>query len=94
LQYAVNELWSYTSEMFFTDEIEKVLVEENIIPSFDSLSTQWKEQVVECFREATIAIPQNGFQHSGGRIGKHTEHLGYLLSELQILARSYPDAKW
>jgi ring-1,2-phenylacetyl-CoA epoxidase subunit PaaC len=94
LQNAVNELWSYTLEIFFIDEGEKILFVENIIPSLDVLSSQWKEQVEECFREATIAIPQNGFQHSGGRIGKHTEHLGHLLSEMQILARSFPNAKW
>jgi len=94
LQNAVNELWSYTSEMFFVDTVEKLLVEKNIIPSLDSLSSQWKEEIEQCFREATIAIPQNGFQQSGGRIGNHTEHLGHLLSEMQILARSFPNAKW
>ncbi len=94
LHNAVNELWNYTGEMFYTDVNEKLLIENKIIASIDSLQSLWKEKIEECFCEATVSIPQNEFQHSGGRIGKHTEHLGYLLSELQILARSYPDAKW
>jgi len=94
LQNAVNELWNFTGEMFYTDATENLLTENKIIPPLDLIQSLWKEQIEDCFSAATILLPHNGFQHSGGRIGKHTEHLGYLLSELQILARSYPDAKW
>jgi len=94
LQNAVDELWNYTGEMFLTDTIEQQLSAQNIIPSFVEISALWKENVARCFRESSITIPQTGFMHSGGRIGKHTEHLGHILSEMQILTRSFPKAKW
>jgi ring-1,2-phenylacetyl-CoA epoxidase subunit PaaC len=58
------------------------------------LKPKWEDRVKEVFAEATLSFPGNGFMHSGGKEGKHTEHLGYILAELQFMQRSYPNAQW
>ena len=58
------------------------------------LEPAWRHVVSDVARRATLTLPADGFMHSGGRQGRHTEHLGHLLDEMQILARSHPGAKW
>lgn len=86
---AIAELWRYTGEMFIPAEYEK---EMNI--DFYFLKQQWDEKVKEVFDEATLNIPEKTFMQSGGKEGKHTEQLGYILAELQYMQRAYPNAQW
>ena len=86
---ATNELWPYTGEMFMPADYEK---EAGI--DFSLLKTAWDEKVNAVFEEATLPVPENIFMQSGGKQGTHTEHLGYMLTELQYLQRAYPDSEW
>jgi ring-1,2-phenylacetyl-CoA epoxidase subunit PaaC len=93
-QDALDELWPYTGEMFETDEAERVLIESSIAIDPDAIRPQWQRTMDAVIAEATLAMPENTFMHSGGRAGRHSEHLGYILAELQFLQRTYPGAKW
>jgi ring-1,2-phenylacetyl-CoA epoxidase subunit PaaC len=64
------------------------------MPNPASLHGAWQDTVDSALSRATLARPQDGWMHSGGRSGRHTEHLGYLLAELQYLQRTYPGATW
>jgi ring-1,2-phenylacetyl-CoA epoxidase subunit PaaC len=92
-QTAVDELWPYTGELFAADEVDRLLAEA-IAPDPAALAPAWREVVSDVVRRATLTLPADGYMHSGGRQGRHTEHLGHLLDEMQILARSHPGAKW
>ena len=93
-QEAVNDLWRFTEELFFKNEIDELLIQENILIDSNPLKQKWRDYVEEILTQATLQIPQNENMQIGGRHGIHTEHLGHLLAEMQILARSYPNAKW
>jgi ring-1,2-phenylacetyl-CoA epoxidase subunit PaaC len=58
------------------------------------LADRWNAEVARVLREATLTVPKTGYMQRGGREGKHTEHLGHMLSEMQIVARSHPGASW
>jgi ring-1,2-phenylacetyl-CoA epoxidase subunit PaaC len=60
----------------------------------ENLNQTWMENVQATLNEATLQMPVSGWMHKGGREGKHTEHLGHLLSELQFVQRAYPNSKW
>lgn len=94
VQHAINELWEYTGEMFEDDEIEKTLADAGVITLNADLKAEWTQRVESTLKEATLEIPQGEWMHSGGRSGKHSEHLGHILSEMQFLQRAYPGNKW
>lgn len=91
---AINSLWRFTEEMFEQNEIDNFLIEKNFVPDLKSLKEKWNEIIKSTFTEATLMIPESKDFSSGSRNGIHTEHLGHLLAEMQIVARSYPGAKW
>ena len=92
-QTALDELWPYTGELFATDEVDRALAG-TVAPDAAALEPAWRHVVSDVVRRATLTLPVDGFMHSGGRQGRHTEHLGHLLDEMQVLARSHPGAKW
>ena len=87
--HAIDELKNYTNEMFTPTNYE---TEMNI--DFELIQQQWNEKVNIIFDEATLAFPNKTFSQTGGKTGTHTEHLGYILAEMQCLQRSYPNAQW
>ncbi len=91
---AVKELWPYTGEMFLPAAYEIAMAAEGIAPDVASLKNDWVKKVTSVFEEATITLPENGFTQTGGKNGVHTEKLGYILSDLQYLQRTYPNATW
>ena len=91
---AVATLWPYTGEMFFPADYETAVVSEGIAPDVALLKNDWFNKISTVFEEATIAVPENGFMQTGGKNGVHTEKLGYILSDLQYLQRTYPNAAW
>jgi ring-1,2-phenylacetyl-CoA epoxidase subunit PaaC len=93
-QAALDELWRYTGELFIATpaDLEADKVGAGVNP--ETLSAAWHAQVGEILRVAGLATPAAGYMQRGGREGRHTEHLGHLLSEMQILARSHPGAEW
>jgi ring-1,2-phenylacetyl-CoA epoxidase subunit PaaC len=93
-QDALNELWRYTGEFFETDEAEQLLLKEGISVDAGALKGAWEKEMMSLFEKANLVIPENTFMQTGGRKGLHTEHLAFLLAEMQALPRMYPDAKW
>ncbi len=87
--HAIDELWRYTGELFIPSAYETAC-------GIDvaALQEDWMQNVIQIFREATLPVPVNTFMQTGGKEGIHTEHLGYILTELQYLQRTYPGAKW
>lgn len=94
MQYALDELWVYTGELFLDEGTDRILIEEGYVPESRILKPVWQERVNDVLAKATLALPLEEHTAKGGRRGIHTEYLGHLLSEMQILARSYPGAKW
>jgi ring-1,2-phenylacetyl-CoA epoxidase subunit PaaC len=94
IQAAIDDLWMYTGEMFAADAIELALIEAGIAADVRVLEAPWREHVEQVLRSATLATPGASFMQQGGKRGVHTEHLGHLLSEMQVLPRSYPGAHW
>jgi ring-1,2-phenylacetyl-CoA epoxidase subunit PaaC len=91
-QDALNALWRYTGELFLMDAVDETLIAERVVPRLDP--APWRETVTDVIHRATLTVPDDGYMQRGGRQGRHTEALGHLLSEMQILQRSHPGAKW
>jgi ring-1,2-phenylacetyl-CoA epoxidase subunit PaaC len=93
-QDALDDLWPYTGEMFEADASDRELIEGGIAVDPESLRETWAKTVSDVLAEATLKHPQPGWMQSGGRVGRHSEHLGHLLAEMQFLQRAYPGATW
>ena len=92
---SLDELWMYTNELFEQNEVDASLLKDGIGVDLNSLKQGWLDLVNEIFSQAKLSIPAaGGYQSSGGINGMHTEHLGYILAEMQFLPRAYPDAIW
>jgi ring-1,2-phenylacetyl-CoA epoxidase subunit PaaC len=74
--------------------MELQLIEAGVAADVRALEAPWRAQVEEVLGEATLTVPGASFMQQGGKRGLHTEHLGHLLSEMQVLARSHPGARW
>lgn len=95
IQDAFDEIWMYTGEMFDLDQSDEAAIRYNFFVDVTSFSQEWKSHVFETLEEATLKIPDDEqYMYSGSRQGRHTEHLGHLLTQMQFLRRSYPDAEW
>lgn len=91
---ALDYLWPYTGEMFMPAGYELKTSNENPAIDPSTLSGNWQSKIVSVLDEATLPIPEGVFMQSGGKQGRHTEHLGYMLTELQYLQRAYPGSEW
>ena len=87
MQTALEAVWPYTAEMFESDDLVRRLA---VAVDPSTLQDEWTRRVMAVIDESTCSRPEASYQHSGGRQGRHTEHLGYLLAELQHVARSHP----
>lgn len=94
MQTAVDDLWIFTGEMFTPDAVDKLLAAQRITPDLATLREPWVKHVTDVFHAATLTLPSGTWMQKGGKTGYHTEHLGYLLAEMQFLQRAYPGAKW
>ena len=94
MQQAVDDLWRYTGEMFMADDVDRHAVAAGVGVDPSMLESAWRQQVDDVMKRATLAIPETKYMQRGGREGRHTEHLGHMLSEMQIVARSFPGGKW
>lgn len=94
VQSALDELWPYTSEMFAGDETDAAMAGAGIGPQPENLKDGWLDLVRPVLERATLSIPETNWAPDGGKQGRHTEHLGYILAEMQFLQRTYPGAKW
>ena len=94
-QAAIYNLWKFTDDLFDNTEEDDLLIKEKIVPDLKEIKEKWIKSVKEAVISATLKLPDNEvFMVKGSRRGNHTEHLGYILAEMQFLPRAYPDAKW
>lgn len=94
MQSSLNELWSYTGEMFEFDDLDPALITDGVVPATQDISLAWDEHVRAALKAATLTVPDDDFVRRGGKNGIHSEHLGFLLAEMQFLQRAYPGASW
>ena len=93
-QSALNEVWPFVAELFEMPDYENQLVTEGVAVDRESLRANWEKEVQATLREATLEIPESTHVIRGGREGVHTEHLGFMLAEMQFMQRSYPGLEW
>lgn len=95
IQRAFDDLWTYTAELCAMDDVDRALLEQGIGVDLDPVREQWTSSVNATLEEATLTVPPaDQYMTTGGREGKHSEHLGHMLAVMQVLPRSHPDAKW
>lgn len=94
VQTALNDLWTYTGEMFAMNETDKQMLAAGIGVDLAKIYSIWQKKVSDVLAEATLTMPSTAWMQSGGKEGNHTEHLGYILADMQFLQRTYPNAQW
>ena len=94
MQSALDDLWVFTNEIFLIDDLIIELKDKKIIPDISGIKDEWHNGVKEIMNEATLTIPETNEFVSGSREGRHTEYLGHILAEMQILQRSFPNVNW
>jgi len=93
-QFALDDLWGFTHELFDVDELEQQMVDSGIGVDNRTLHQSWSDQVKSILQQATLQVPENSWQVKGGRDGYHTEYLGQMLNEMQSVHRAYPGCQW
>jgi ring-1,2-phenylacetyl-CoA epoxidase subunit PaaC len=94
-QAAADKLWMYTGEMFERDGVDEAMAAQGVTGNAGALRETWLAHVREVFAGATLIVPApDAWMQTGGRRGRHTENLGYILAEMQFLQRAYPGAQW
>jgi len=94
MQEAINDLWTYTDELFHLTEADNAMIAEGIGVDVSKLREAYYQQVSELLEEATLEVPESKYFQKGGKQGIHSEHMGYLLSDLQYMQRTYPNMDW
>ena len=94
VQNAIDRLWTYTAELFEADPVDQIMQSEWQGPDLTVLREHWHRQIDELLAKATLQKPEDGWMDSGGKGGHHSEHLGYILAEMQSMQRTYPGANW
>ncbi len=93
-QIAFDDLWMYTGEMFHVSDDERALIAQGIAPDRAAIKPAWDLTLHRVLREATLQRPKDGWMQTGGRTRQHTEHLGRLLAEMQVIHRAHPGVTW
>ncbi|MGH7711296.1 MAG: 1,2-phenylacetyl-CoA epoxidase subunit PaaC [Gemmatimonadaceae bacterium] len=93
-QRALDDLWMYTDELFVVEDVDRAMIERGIGIDLQALRAPWLDTVKRVVAEATLTLPAVQYPATGGRIGRHTEHLGRMLADMQSLARAHPEATW
>jgi len=94
MQNAIDALWTYTDELFHQTDADKAMIAEGVGVDVTKFKDSYEQKVAEILTEATLKVPENKWFQKGGKQGIHTEHLGYLLSDLQYMQRTYPNMEW
>ncbi len=94
MQNAIDALWTYTDELFHQTDADKAMIAEGVGVDITKFKDSYEQKVAEILTEATLKVPENKWFQKGGKQGIHTEHLGYLLSDLQYMQRTYPNMEW
>jgi ring-1,2-phenylacetyl-CoA epoxidase subunit PaaC len=91
---ALHDLWPYTGELTANAAYETALAADGIAVDLDIVKELWMNKIKEVLEEATLKMPRKQWMQTGGKEGRHTEHLGYILAEMQYLQRTYPGVEW
>jgi ring-1,2-phenylacetyl-CoA epoxidase subunit PaaC len=94
VQSALDTLWPYTVELFAEDELDRMMADQGVAPRLTDVQAAWSLRIDEILAEATLQRPKNRPHSWHGKRGQHSEHLGYILAEMQHLQRTYPGARW
>ncbi len=94
VQEAVNDLWKFTDELFHMTNYDRLAVDSGIGIDVTTLKEKYYQRIGEVLEEATLTIPKIKWFQKGGKQGIHSEHMGYLLADLQYMQRTYPNMKW
>ena len=94
VQESLNDVWRYTGEMFVEDEIDEAMRKKFDGPDLADIQKLWRRDIEKTIVEATLMLPDDEWMLSGGKQGQHSEHLGFLLAEMQYLQRSFPGVTW
>ncbi|GGG56409.1 1,2-phenylacetyl-CoA epoxidase subunit PaaC [Bizionia arctica] len=94
MQTAIDDLWTYTDELFHQTDADKAMVTEGIGVDITKLKSAYYQKVSDILEEATLKVPESKYFQKGGKQGIHTEHMGFLLAELQYMQRAYPNMEW
>lgn len=93
-QNAINRLWKYADELFFMNETDQELIAAGIAIDLNTLRADFDAKIKQVLETATLELPNNNWKQQGGRIGRHSEHMGHLLAEMQYVQRAYPNMEW
>ena len=91
---ALDWLWPYMAEIFESDAIDEAAAAEGLGPRWSTLGGEWRARVAAVVGEAGLALPAERAFRSTGKSGRHSEHLGYILAEMQHLQRAFPGVVW
>lgn len=94
IQTAIDDLWIYTDELFHQTKADKAMVSEGLGVDVSLLKAAYYQKVSAVLEEATLQTPQIEYFQKGGKLGIHSEHMGYLLTEMQYMQRTYPNMTW
>jgi len=94
IQHALNELWRYSMELFEETEIEKEAKDAGIGVDLEKIKALYLKEVEEVLLKSTLQIPEDEVQQFGGKNGRHSEYMGYILADFQYMQRAYPNMKW
>ena len=94
VEAALGSLWRYADELTTPTSAEQALQAAGLVPDYAEIRRQMAAHVARVFAEATLPVPRDVFMQQGGKTGRHSEHLGYLLAELQYMQRAYPGLQW
>ena len=93
-QKALNYVWPYTGSMFMPSDADKEAIGLGIGADLDEIKEHWQASVRQTLELATLTIPENSWMQQGGKSNIHTEHLAFILAEMQMMQRAYPGAEW
>jgi len=94
IQEAINDLWMYTDELFHQTDADKAMIEIGVGVDTIALRETYYKMISDVLEESTITIPESKYWHKGGKQGIHSEHMGYILSDMQYMQRTYPNMEW
>lgn len=94
MQIAIDALWKYTGELFSVDGVDEAMIESAVGPNPAAIKSRWEIFVGDALTAATLSKPEDAWMADGGKQGRHSEHFGYILADMQFMQRTYPGASW
>lgn len=94
LKAALGQLWRYSAELFEDDAVDEQAAASGLGPKWSELQADWRAEMTSLLAAVKLSVPADSVYRSTGRRGVHSEHMGYILAEMQYLQRAYPGGVW